>query len=731
MQFLLRQKIFIHFLILLVLVGAFPPPCLAGEAKAKVRRVVMVIMDRIDMDDYNGPYLQNVKSLTSHGSVGLMNNNTGAGLYPMHTYPTLGGGAHLVGGPEAQKAFNENGFTLPRSEYISRTGIQPEAGNVFQLAIGELIRRNNELPYPAKPGALGEALHQAGLKTAVIGNSDTADLPRRLASTISMDGRGLTDMGDVEESVLTPAALVPGSLQTDYAALLNRFEQFREKGASLMVIETGDTTRIYEEKDKATDKVYQEQRAAALIRTDRFIGQLVDKMDFSREILLVVTPTPTEKALGQRKNLTFVFALGPGFPADTLLTSGTTKRDGIIMNTDLAPGILTALGLPKPVNMSGRSISASPFQPEEGSLSYLQKLNQDIVTVAQARLPFHTTYVTLLIGILGLGIYSLCFNHPIKGIKPLVLGIMSFPLAELLLPLLPGASVPVLALELILATAVITGMVVWIDRIKGNQALIFISLLTAFLILMDIMNGSFLMKRSLLGYDPIVGARFYGIGNEYAGVLMGALLLGTTAALEFWRPWRKYLLVASGLMYLFTVYAVGAPHLGTKVGGAITVIPTFLLTFLLLLGVHIRLRTVAVIGLAALLGVGAFIAFDLFRPPELRSHMGSVASLLLSSGFAEVLNIIQRKWDMNLKLLKYSAWSRVLMASLAVFVIMYFRPWGIRSIGAKYPYLHKGFIGMIMAALISLAVNDAGVLAAATTLLFGAPALLYLALKES
>ena len=33
------------------------------------------------------------------------------------------------------------------------------------------------------------------------------------------------------------------------------------------------------------------------------------------------------------------------------------------------------------------------------------------------------------------------------------------------------------------------------------------------------------MRYSPLGYDPVGGARFYGIGNEYMGVLVGSSIL--------------------------------------------------------------------------------------------------------------------------------------------------------------------------------------------------------------
>lgn len=722
----------VFLFVLLLSLGILPNPLMAAESNNRAERVVLVLMDRVDIDDYKGLNVSNLMNLAKRGSVGLLNNNTGGGLTTVHTYPTIGGGSHLVGTVQANQAFNESshlkGISL-RDEYRSRTDLEPSPGTVLQLGIGELIRNNQVLRYPAKPGALGESLHQAKLKTAVIGNADTTGEYRRLASTITMDGKGVTDMGDVEESVLTRDPFILGGFRTNYHAVLEKFEEYRQRRASLIVLETGDSSRIYEEKDKATDMAYKEQRELSLLGIDRFIGQLAARMDFSKEVLLVITPTPTDEAITERKNLTLIVALGPEFTPGTLLTSGTTKRDGIIMNTDIAPSILKSLGLQSPVHMSGRPVYSSNTAFNGSNFEFLQTINQEMVTVATARLPIHTTYITSLIIVMGVALYSLFFNHPI-GMKPFLLAIMAFPLAELLVPLLPSPSVTILILELIIATIMITGITVLVDKKLSIKSLVFLSLVTAGFILTDIINGSYLQKGSLLGYDPIVGARFYGIGNEYAGVLTGSLIFGITAAIEYWSRWRKLLMVVGGFLFLFAIYAIGAPHLGTKVGGAISVIPAFLVTFLLLLNVRFRLRTVFMVGAVAVLGVLGFIIYDLSRPPELRSHIGTIASLLLVSGPGEALNIIQRKWAVNLRLLQYSAWSRALLVSLSVFGITYYWSRGIKNIRTQYPYIIKGFAGILTAALISLVVNDAGVLAAATTLIFGAPPLLYILLKN-
>ena len=56
-------------------------------------------------------------------------------------------------------------------------------------------------------------------------------------------------------------------------------------------------------------------------------------------------------------------------------------------------------------------------------------------------------------------------------------------------------------------------------------------------LLIDMLTGSHLMQRNLLGYSAIEGARYYGIGNEAMGVLIGALLV---LAARLWKPDSKY-----------------------------------------------------------------------------------------------------------------------------------------------------------------------------------------------
>lgn len=79
--------------------------------------------------------------------------------------------------------------------------------------------------------------------------------------------------------------------------------------------------------------------------------------------------------------------------------------------------------------------------------------------------------------------------------------------------------------------------------------------------------NQFLIKNSLLGYDPIIGARFYGIGNEYMGVLVGASLI--TISIFFEKFGFKNIILLP--FALAVVFIMGNPMMGANVGGTITI----------------------------------------------------------------------------------------------------------------------------------------------------------------
>ena len=74
---------------------------------------------------------------------------------------------------------------------------------------------------------------------------------------------------------------------------------------------------------------------------------------------------------------------------------------------------------------------------------------------------------------------------------------------------------------------------------------------------------------------------------------------------------------------------------------------------------------------------------------------------------------------MNIRLFKNTIWTRVFLSSLLSMVILFYRPAGIfKDVREKYPYLSYGFISGLVGSIAAFAVNDSGIVAAATSMIY-------------
>ena len=694
-------------------------------------KVVLVLIDRTGINDLDNENLHHLNRLIGSGAVGLMNSNTAGNNTPENTHATIGAGGPLLATGTSAFGYSIAGTIDGKpvaDEYLRRTGHHPPDNAVVQLAVARIHRLNANTPYPSVPGALGQALVAAGLDTAVLGNSDNNQNPRRNGVLVAMDNQGVVTGGIVDESLLINDPHFPGGHRTDYDLMLQRFIQYY-RDYDFIVLELGDLARIEDARDHFFDAVLARQRTVALERIDAFLGQVSSVMEHDRDMLIIIAPTPGGQTLAQHNYLPPIILNGPGVQPG-LLISPTTQRPGIIKSTDIAPTILAYYQLTQSAEFQGRPLRA---MPGEKTVTALKTLQGELALTYKARPQLLKNYVLAQLVLIGVSLFFV-FKNPASGVnvlKPFLLAVMSVPLALLLLPLLPQASLTALVTQLLALTALITWLTIVASRNKSLDPFLFICSATAVLILTDIMLGSPLMKTSVLGYDPIVGARFYGIGNEYMGILLGSVIIGATALVHRGRGRRNLFLVLTGIVFMFTLYAVASPGLGTNVGGTIAGTGGFLVTMLLLLNIKITRRVLGLIGGGIATVVLGFITYDLTRPTELQSHIGRQASLILAGGPEEIVNIITRKWEMNKKLIRYTIWSRIFLASLGALALLFYFPVGVmQSIREGYPDLYKGFIGVVVVSILAFLFNDSGVVAAATTMIFGAPPLIYLILAE-
>ena len=236
--------------------------------------------------------------------------------------------------------------------------------------------------------------------------------------------------------------------------------------------------------------------------------------------------------------------------------------------------------------------------------------------------------------------------------------------------------------------------------------------------IIDCFSGSALMLSSPLGSDAIAGGRYYGIGNDYMGVLIAntvifSVLLSTKVPL---RPLGKALL--SILPLILMSIAIGHPQYGANVGGLITSVVTMGTFFLLISKKNLNLRQLILIGILAFLGVIAVAQLDAMFSSN-PSHAGKTINSLLIGGPAVLKSILKIKLSILSSTIYNSNWSIVLLISLALLSILWFKPPRILPrIIKRQNWVSKIVLILSVSSITVFLVNDTGVIACALIILY-------------
>jgi len=715
--------------VLLGLTLFLPPNARAAEKGFETagKKVVILVMDRVTLQDLASARTPNVDRLIKEGAVGLMNTRTAGSRNSPNAYATIGAGKHVVSSVFAADSFNCNSVIeqVPvMSQYVARTGKEPPPGGVVCLGIPRIINNNEREGISSGPGMLGETLHRYGLKTAVLGNADVQKEFHREAVTIAMDRWGTVDMGNVSRNLVKRVPESPLLYQTDYEALVDEFRLVYPR-ADLIVVETGDLYRADLVSRSALPEIISRERRAAIERADGFVGRLLEMVDRENTMIMLVAPLPPEDAMKQNTYMTPLVVFNNS-PVKGLLTSGTTRRKGIIANTDIAPTVLEYLGVPVPSEMTGRPLA---LVHDESPVSGLLELSEDLVFIYRARPVVVKGYVFLQIITMLLVTAVLVFwPRLLRYSRPLLLWLIAVPLSLLLISPLRFLPLPLYALAAVTLAALVVFAAYRVC--PGGEAglFIFLGLVTAGSVLLDVFAGAALIKYSTLGYDAMSGARYYGIGNEFVGVALGSSIIGAASLWERFEKKHAVLTrVFTAVFFAAAVFLMGAPQFGSNVGGTIAAVAAYLFTYFRLLDVKVGARQMLAIAGSAACMILVFALIDMGRSVEVQSHLGRAASLIQSQGWPAVWEVIQRKVSMNVKLIRYTIWSRVFLALLGALAVAFYRPVGLMDeVRRNYPRVFQGLLGILVGSGVALAVNDSGIVAAATMMIYGTAPLIYL-----
>lgn len=416
------------------------------------------------------------------------------------------------------------------------------------------------------------------------------------------------------------------------------------------------------------------------------LGRIAKRIQSENGLLIVASLYPTQRDYEQGRRLTPVVFAG----ADGLLLSPSTHTAGLIVLPDLAPTIANHFN----VVLNGPAYG----QPLQGKLSsdQIAAVNQivqraDTQRTAMALLPAAAVLLGLLMGAVALCV-RLCPDR-----RNLVL-----PLPLLLLWLVFAPTVPIA-----FAGALVTLYpVVEIGRRLGiGRTLFVLSALPLVAVLLDPLAGNPLMHRSLLGYSQIEGARFYGIGNEAMGIVVGSAMVITLLVSR--RSAQKSQTV---LLALFVAVAalLGLPEAGAKVGGVLVGTGTFGTYLMLLRNRKFGARQVVAVTLVTVVALGLVLVADRHMAEGQQTHLARLTDQLGGGSAEDLFDTALRKAAIELRLLFHSCWAVAVFGGLAAFVAtrkndgtMANRAYGVAS---------------VTAVVLTLLLNDAGVVACALML---------------
>lgn len=705
----MRKKIISFLLLIMICVGFIPNDSFAAENEGKV---IYISINRTNLDNLERiPVLK--EKLSKNGYIALMNIKGDQGTNDERSYASIGAGCRANVADNEVISFEnlteENGRV-----YKAATGNTPkEINNIF---INESINNNVEKgSFGSTLGLLGQTLSDNNKKVALLGNSDIVKdrelVKIRNAGLISMDTLGRVQSGNVDDINMKDYTM-PYGMRTDYDKLSKETKTYYENSDALFV-ELGDTYRLDEYKSNLNEKSYNKMKSSIYSNINTYLEDVFNMVN-QNDVVYVVSEFPSTLDYNNKRRLSPVLK----FKGENkgLLQSATTRRDGIIGNLDLGVDILNEFNLKNEI-MIGRTLNSVD---RDDNLTFLKSEYIKIVSINNIRSTVVNTFVGIVSASWIIAMLALMIKEKLPQkekvftvLKELIKLGLIMPLTFLISPIFNFKTQVGLTIGVIIATILIylSGRLLF----KNNdlKQMGYYAVLTIMLIVLDSVIGTYFMKNCIMSYDAIVGARYYGVGNEYEGITIASAVFALSVLLNY-KKIPKWLTIVLSVIILITS---AAPSMGANVGGAISECIAYLLFIMLIFDVKMDFKKVIILGLSALAVVIIFAGLDLIMGTE--SHLGAFTQQILQNGPQAIIQTFARKISMNIKLAKSSVWVNILLVGIAVIGIFIFRPSKhMKNISNKYPMIFKGFIASMVGCIITLLVNDSGIVAAATASIY-------------
>ena len=401
---------------------------------------------------------------------------------------------------------------------------------------------------------------------------------------------------------------------------------------------------------------------------------------------------------------------GRGFRGN--LTSDSTRTDGYVLSTDLAPTILKRLDLRVPDAVGGRPIHSEG----EADPASIASFERRLVEVGPRRGPVIETNLLIWLGLTGLTMLFAPLPTRRWALRLLAVSAALVPAAllltaaiepsELVERLIVGVGVPLVSGLILAALAGRTAF-------PGYLAFAVAGALSVGGYAVDVVVGSPLTAVSLIGPNPGAGVRFYGIGNELEATLSAIVLLATGAGLAALAPrlGKGHQAAVFAIVGLLAVLAFAPGSFGADVGAAITIPAGVVGAVALLTGARssrlILLLAAPVAALAALIGADLLVGGD--------AHL--TRSVLDAGGLDELGQVFERRVRLSASTFEANLTSPFMIAVAGGLIGLVLarnelREWVSEAEPAGpsggFGAISAGLFGAFAAAVVGTLANDSG-----------------------
>ncbi|MDG5785866.1 hypothetical protein QA612_00065 [Evansella sp. AB-P1] len=573
-----------------------------------------------------------------------------------------------------------------------------------------LEKKNKEGSFEPTIGLLGENLNQQQVYTYVIGNSDVRNEKTRYGSLFTMDQKG-NGNGDLH-SVIVDNYSFPTGKKTDSVKLVDKINQIQgEQGRTFIVVEWGDLHRLFSEAELMEADHYEDQYTKTLANLEKTIYSLFAE---TKGELWMVSPNVNTEAYKRKNQLGPVWVWKEERGQKGMLYSNTTRRTSLVSNTDLADTWINAF-TSKNDDQNSSIDFIEDFSSDDWYIPKFQQRLKEINYVFDKRGAVLSSYVSSLVVLLIIVTFvKWLFNERLSWRNGAILLLLSGVLSPFLFlvssPWVINVPPLIYVLFIMAGSIVLALLLKRLTKHPFSLACFF----TFFSLAVDVSLGSYLTHRSFLSYDPVIGARYYGIGNEYAGIFLVCGLFSVTPFLndvhnekrkEKLKNWTK-----TAFMLLLIIFVLGASTLGANAGASISTGMVFLfVSYCLLLKKNNLVVKSSIIGFVTII---LFVALYLLQMGQPNSHISLAFQSLFQGEWSIIWNTIERKLQMNWKIFRISYWTQLFITSYFLIGIVLWRQ--------KKDQLHEQqrFLlnGAVVGSLALLILNDSGIVAAATSM---------------